>query len=297
MIVNMNFGVAGREEPRTPGQAPLAGFRTISPDYFAVMGMRMVEGRAFADTDRSGSARVVIVNQTLAQRYWPGTSPIGSRVLVERDDATVVGVVNDVRHAGPAAAPDAELYLPFLQAPARAAWVVARSDQEAGAIPAALRAVVASVDRNLPLAQVTPLTVLLGRNLAQARFITALLSGFAVVATILAIVGIYSVLSLVVRRRTREIGVRMALGASRAAVIAMVLRRSLLLAGGGVITGAALGAGLSRFLGTLLFEVRPGDPITILGMAVLIILAAIAASLAPARRASLIDPIAALRED
>lgn len=297
MIVNMNFGIEGREEPRAPGDAPIAGFRTISPAYFAVMGMRIVEGRVFTDSDGEGSARVVIVNRTLAQRYWPGASPIGKRLMVERDEATIVGVVNDVHHAGPAAPPQAELYLPYVQASPRAVWIVARSDRHGPALASSIRSAIASIDRNLPVAQVAPLTVLLGRSLAQPRFVTMLLTGFAVIATSLAVVGIYSVLSLSVRRRTREIGVRIALGATPTAVMAMVLRRSLLLAGGGIVLGAALGAGLSRFLGTLLYEIRPGDPITILGMAVLITVAAIAASLAPARRASLIDPIAALREE
>ena len=297
MIVNMNFSVEGRALPRTPGDAPLAGFRTISPAYFSVMGMQVVEGRGFTDGDREGSTPVVVVNRTLAQRYWPGTSALGKRVTVERDEATIVGVVNNVHHAGPAMAPEAEMYLPYQQASPRAAWIVARSDRHEAVLASSIRSAVRSIDRNLPLAQVTPLAILLGRNLAQPRFVTALLTGFASLATVLAIVGIYSVLSLVVRRRTREIGVRMALGATRAAVIAMVLRYSLLLAGGGVIVGAALGAGLSRFLGTLLFEIRPGDPMTMLWMALLIVAAAIAASLAPARRASLIDPMAALREE
>jgi hypothetical protein len=241
----------------------------------------------------------VVINEVLASRYWPDVSPIGRRVSLQGTEATIVGVVANVRHGGPRAPADGELYVPLLQSagPGRGAWIVARTDRNIATTAASMRSAVRHVDPNLPLAQAVPLDELLGRVLAPSRFVTAVLTGFSSLATTLALVGIYSVLSFTVSRRTRDIGVRMALGASRPSVLRLILAQSLWLVMAGVAAGAAFAAGLSRFLETLLFEVEAGDPWTIAGTGVLIMAAATLASYAPARRAARIDPLAALRED
>jgi putative ABC transport system permease protein len=297
MIVNMNFGIEGQPPPRSFADAPMAGYRTVSPAYFETMGMRIVEGRAFTDADREDSEGVAIVNETLARRYWPKTSAVGKRVIAAQRPATIVGIVNDVRHSGPASPPEAELYLPLMQSVARSAWIVVKVEPGAGRAAGSLRTIVSSVDRNLPVSDIVPLGDLFNRNIAQTRFVAALLSGFSALATVLAVVGIYSVLWFAVSRRRRDIGVRMALGANRGTVLRLVLTQSLVLVAVGVAAGSVLAAGLSRFLRTLLFDVQPGDPLTIGGTAVLTIAAALAASYPPAHRAAHVDPVAALRED
>jgi ABC-type antimicrobial peptide transport system permease subunit len=174
---------------------------------------------------------------------------------------------------------------------------VIRARRDRGGVVAGLRSLVHDVDPNLPLALVAPMSQLVDQSLAQPRFLAALLTSFSSLAAILALVGIYSVLSFSVSRRVREIGVRIALGAERRVVVRLVLSQSLRLAAGGIVAGAALAVVLSRVMRTLLFEVQPGDPMTVFGMSLLVAAASAIASYAPARRASLIDPIVALREE
>jgi putative ABC transport system permease protein len=296
MNTDMTFEIAGRAAAAGAGP-PAAWFRVVSPDYFQAIGMRLIEGRTLASTDTADAAGAVVINETLARRYWSHASPIGTRLRVGRLEGTVVGIVADTRHRGPMQPADAEMYLSSEQFASRAAFLVLRLRDESTQAAPELRAAVRRVDPSLPAANIVRMEELVGRSLAQPRFIAALLTGFSTLAAVLALVGVYSVLSFSVSRRVREIGVRMTLGAEPATVVRLVLRQSLVLTGTGIIAGACLAAVLSRWMRTMLYGVSPGDPITLTGMAVLIGLAALAASYAPARRASLVDPVVALRDE
>ncbi len=293
----LSFRIEGRPPAATPGGEPVAGTRVVSPSYVSTVGMRLLSGRDLSPLDTEHAPGAILVNETMARRYWPGTSPIGAKVQINVLDATVVGVVGDVHHRGPAATPGAEMYVPYLQFNARQAIVVLRTTGDPSRSAAALRAAMREIDPSLPLSNVTTMETLLAQSVAQPKFLAALLTGFAALAAVLALVGVYGLLSFAVSRRVRELGVRMALGAGRARVIRDVLRQSATLVGAGLVSGAALAYGLSRLLRTLLFGVSAGDPSTIVAMAVAIAGAAIVASLPPALRASRIDPVVALREE
>jgi ABC-type antimicrobial peptide transport system permease subunit len=239
----------------------------------------------------------VLVNETMARRYWGSTSPIGAKLYVNTLEATVVGVVADVHHRGPGAAPGAEMYIPFTQFAARQAVVVLRTATDPSGTAAALRATMKEVDRSLPLANVAAMDTLFAQNVAQPRFLATLLGGFALLAAVLALVGVYGLLSFYVSRRVRELGVRMALGASRSRVLTLVIRRSAVLVGLGLAAGVGAALTLTRLLETLLFGVSASDPATIVSMACAIAAAAGVASLPPALRAARIDPVEALREE
>ncbi len=297
MDTDFTFQIAGRPPPATPQDQPVGWFRVVTPGYFRSMGMPVVQGRGIAPDDGPDTPRVVVVNETLARRYWGHDSPMGSKLDLGGDSIIVVGVVADVHHRGPSTPPEAEMYFPYTQMTLRGGWIVLRTRGDPAAVVAPLRQIVRDIDHNLPLAQVAPMSQLVDGALAGPRFIAGVLAGFSGLAVALALFGIYGVLSFSVSRRVREIGVRMALGAARASVVGLVLRQSLALVGIGLVAGAGLAVVLSRVLRTLLFEVQPGDPGTVAGMAGLMAVAGLAASYAPARRASRIDPNVALRED
>lgn len=294
---DFSFSIIGHAPPASPAERPIGWFRIVTPQYFQVMGMRIVQGRAIAREDGPDAPKVVVVNETLARRHWGRESPLGARLDVNGDLITIVGIVGDVHHRGPSTPPEAEMYFPHTQLQPRGGWIVLRTRDNPATVVAPLRQAIREINPNLPLAQVAPTSRLVERALAEPRFLAAVLSGFSALAAALALVGIYSVLSFSVSRRVREIGVRMALGAERGSVVALVLRQSLVLVGAGLLAGGVLSVLLSRVLRTLLFEVKPGDPATIVGMAVLVALAGLVASYAPARRASRIDPIVALRDE
>jgi putative ABC transport system permease protein len=294
MTINMDFGIEGRPPARSPNESPIAGIRVVTSRYFATLGMRMIEGREFGDDDREGHPLVAVVNETLARRYWPGESAVGKRVRVDAGFASVVGVVADVRHRGPAAAADAELYLSLPQVPPRAVWIAARTALDAAAAGRLLREAVSRVDRNLPVAQVIALDTLLGRSLAETRFVAALLSTFSLAAATLAVIGVYGTVSFAATRRRRDLGIRMAMGASRRAVIRLVMRQTLTSVTIGIALGAAAAALLTRLLQSLLFALTPNDPVTVLASALVLAGAAVPAILLPAWKASRIDPLITL---
>jgi putative ABC transport system permease protein len=261
------------------------------------MGMPIVEGRGFRADDHAGTPMVAVVNRTLVKRYFAGASPIGTHVGINGSTATIVGLIDDVHHFGPASSPTAEMYIPYVQLAARMGWLVVHTKGDPAALAPALRQAMREVDPGLPLAAVRPITALAAASVAQPRFLAALVTLFSVVATALALTGVYGLIAFAVSRRTREIGVRMALGSSRRRVLALILGHSLLIVFAGVSVGAALGAALSHVIRSLLFGVKPGDPATVAGVAGLIVAASLAASLWPARRAALVDPVVALRDE
>ncbi len=297
MQVNFNFQIAGRLPSRTPGEDPVASFRSVGPTYFETMGMRVVEGRGLSAGDIAGAPMVVVVNRALVKRYWNGISPVGSTIGINGDQAEIVGIVADVHHAGPATPPDGEAYVPFGQLEPRGGWLVLRTAGEPAAVASSLRAAIKEIDPNLPLATVRPMTSLVENSTAQPRFLATLLLGFAGVAATLAVMGVYGLVSFSVSQRTREIGVRMALGASRGSVAKMVLGQSLQVVTFGVALGALGAVALSRVVRSMLFGIEPHDPLTLMTMALMMLLATIVASYLPARRAARVDPVTALREE
>jgi predicted permease len=297
MQINFNFQIAGRLPSRTPGEDPVASFRSVGPTYFETMGMRVEEGRGLGEADREGAPMVAVVNRALVKRYWSGVSPVGSSIGINGDQAEIVGIVADVHHTGPANPPEGEVYATFNQLAPRGGFLVLRTAGDPAAVASSLRAAIREIDPNLPLATVRPMASLVSNSTAQPRFLATLLLGFAAVAATLAVMGVYGLVSFSVGQRTREIGVRMALGASRGSVTTMVLGQSLTLVTGGVAFGALGAVALSRVMRSMLFGVEPHDPFTLVTMAMLMLVAALVASYLPAHRAARVDPVTALREE
>jgi predicted permease len=275
--------------------APAYWDRRVTPGYFPTMGLAIVRGRPLLDSDRIGG--VAVINETMALEHWPGEDPIGKRFKVAwaEDWMTVVGVVRDVMYDGPAAEVGPEVYRPFAQAPAREMSLVMRSSLSLPVLSARLREVVAGVDPTVPVSDVRTLDQFASNAVARSRFTTQLLGAFAAVALALAAIGIYGLLSYVVSRRTREIGVRMALGASRIGVLQMVLGRALILAGIGTLLGLAGALGATRLLQGLLFGVSTTDGLTFTVVPLILVAVALVAAYLPASRATRIDPTVALR--
>ena len=295
--MNLSFRIYGRPPAPGPGSEPVAAARIVSPSYLQTMGIRLIAGRGLTTLDTERAPGAVVVNETMAKRYWSGQSPIGATLQIGNLEATVVGVAGDVHHKGPAASPGAEMYIPMRQFSTRQAVLVLRTAADPARTASALRAAMKEIDPALPLANVASMDTLVAQSVSQPRFLATLLTAFAALAALLALVGVYGLLSFSVSRRVRELGVRMALGAGRPRVVRLVLAQSALLVAIGLLAGVALSALLSRLLQTLLFGVRAGDPVTVMSMAAAIAIAAMAASLPPALRAARVDPVIALRDD
>jgi predicted permease len=295
------FSPEGRAAP-DPDDGLTASMRAVSPDYFPTMEIPLVGGRDFDERDREGSVAAVIVNATMARRLWPEGDAVGQRVRMgglnsEEPWRTVVGIVGDTPQGSAAEAPTSEIFFPLAQNPfswyTSAALVVWHEPAWAGA--AAVTETVWALDGNVPVSQVMAMEQILSDQLSSQRLITLLLVLFAGTALLLAIVGVFGVISYLVTQRTQEIGIRMALGARATDVAGMVLRESMLLTGGAVVAGLLAAGLLTRFLGTLLFEVNPTDPVIFGGTALLIGAVALVAAVIPARRAMRVQPMVALR--
>ena len=286
-------------QPEEAGRPNVACFRLVTPDYFQTMRIPLKRGRPFDERDRTGSAEVVLISEGLARRFWPNEDPVG-KIITVPDMLTpamrqIVGVVGDVRHYGLAEEAPIEIYRPFYQARWPFFTLVARASLDSVQLGNTLRQAVASVDKDQPIQSVRMMEELASDSVALRRASMVLLAIFAAVALLLAAFGIYSVMSYTVARRTQEIGIRMALGAQSRDVLRLVTREAILLALAGVAFGLLGAFALTRFLGTLLYGVQPIDPVTFLGVSVLLIFVALLASYLPARRASKVDPLVALR--
>ncbi|HEX6199167.1 MAG TPA: ABC transporter permease [Thermoanaerobaculia bacterium] len=298
---DVSYGVEGRIPPE--GEEPAADYRVATPGYFDALGIPLARGRLFRPGDDAQAPLVAVVSEELARRAFPGEDPVGRRIKVggvrnaETPWRTVVGVVGGVRDNALAREPDPEIYLPLAQQPTRAMQVVARTATGGEGAAETLRRVVHGIDRAQPVSQVALLADRVHDSLAPQRFVTGLLAAFAGLALVLAAVGLYGVMAYAVGRRTREIGVRTALGARRGDVLALVLRQGAGLIVLGLALGALLAWGLARALAGLLYGVAPGDPVTFAGMAALLAVAALAATWLPARRAARLDPTEALRAE
>jgi len=296
-----SFSIEGRPAPANDFDQPVAWYRMASPGYFDTMGIRLVRGRGFTDADGADAPRIVIINEALASRYWPGEDPVGRRVRLgggpDAPPATIVGVVGDVLQRGLDAAPVVEMYIPYRQIPSRFMTLVLWTDGEPGALAGALRSAMREIDPNLPLTGLATMDDLRARAVAQPRFLMALIGAFALTALMLAAIGIYGVVSYGVTQRTSEIGIRMALGADRRQILALVVGGGFRLVLVGVALGVAGAAAVTRGMTMLLFEVTATDPWTFAATTAGLAGVAALASLVPALHATKIDPMVALREE
>jgi predicted permease len=293
------YGVAGRPALPLP-QRPLAGLAIVSDDYFRLMRIGFVEGRAFGPDDRDGAPNVCIVNESLARRLFPGESARGHVLLRGRDaeiKSEIVGVIHDVKTNGlNAPAPD-EIYYPMRQLGRPGMGVVARTAGDAAALQSVIRAAVAAVDKNQPISFFATYETTVAQSLGPQRIVASLTTIFAALAFVMSVVGLYSVLAYAVSQRTPEIGIRMALGARPEQVVGMVMRGGLQLVAVGLVLGLFAAAGAARVIQTLLFNVEPLEPLVYGAVAVVFTLVASLACLLPSLRASRIDPLVALRAD
>ena len=278
---------------------PVADYRTASPDYFSVMGIPLLRGRAFEDADREGRPLVAVVSQSAARRFWPGRDAVGEhfKINVPGPDYTIVGVVGDVHAASLEIAPQPTVYVPYRQDAFPFMTFVLKSSGAAAATANAVRAAVWSVDKEQPVGAVLTMDERLSESMVRRRYSVTLLSAFGITAVLLAAVGLYGVLAFVVSQRRREIGVRIALGATARNVVADVLGEGMRLAAFGMAAGLALALAITRLMSALLFGISPTDIATFAGAATLLSVIAVTASLVPALRASRVDPLVALRDE
>ena len=277
----------------------IAYFTMVSPDYFRVLGIPLKSGRVFSATDSADAPRVALINETLQRGYFPGQDPVGRRINTgsEREPvwSTIVGVVGDVKYNGLADAVQPAIYYPIAQNPTWGSIVIKTDLADPLSLTAAVRNEVRKIDPDLPLTNVMTMEDRLSDAVAQPRFRTTLIALFAVVALILACVGIYGVISYSVTLRTHEIGIRMALGAQTGDVLTMVIRQAIVLAVIGIALGLSASYALTSLMSKLLFGVQPTDPATFVLTAAILSITALLASYLPARRATKIDPLEALR--
>ena len=295
-IVRVPGRVAKSREDR-----PVSNYNIASPGYFSAIGTPILQGREFLETDQANSMPVVIVNNALAKKFWPGQNAIGKQIglaSLQYPLMTVVGVVADVKHISLREAVGPEMYVPLTQKPFPSMAimsVVLRTGANSSAVLGGVRNAFHSIDPDLPIAQVETLATIKSNSMAQPRFAMLLLTSFGLLAVLLACIGMYGVISYSVVQRTQEIGLRMALGAPQGAVFSMVVMQGASLAGLGILAGLATAFALTRLMSGFLFGIQPTDPITFVGVSMLLATVAVLACYLPARRATQVDPMIALR--
>ena len=303
-MIRMTFQIPGGPQSTDPASQPVAGLRLISPGFLQAMAIRLINGRDFTNQDRENTSPVVIINESMVRRYFSGANPVGRQINIA-GPREIVGVVADVRPQGLDSEPQPELYMPHRQfarmlmlgGPMAAMNVVLRTGGDPLALVPSVRARAAALDSQLPIFNISTLKQKVSNSVAQPRFYAALLGLFAGLALLLAAAGIYGVFSYNVAQCTREIGIRMALGAQRSNLLVLILRQGILLSAFGIALGLVGAWAASRFLSGLLFGIRTTDPATYLAAALLMAVIAIGATYVPARRATSIDPVVALRRE
>jgi putative ABC transport system permease protein len=287
-----------KEAPPPPGQQFGADFRDISPGYFGTMGIPLLKGRLFTDHDNADSPRVVAIDETLARQFFPNQDPLGRHLQIpdaSRPAREIVGVVGAVRDTGFDQQPQPTIYFPYLQTGDQTMSLVVRTDSQPAAILPSIKGAIWAVDKDQPIFNVKTMDEIISGVVSAQRLAFVLLGIFAFLALALAAVGIYGVTSYSVSQRTHEIGIRMALGARESDMLRLVVGHGLTLAVVGVALGAAGALVLTRFLASMLYGIRPTDPLTYLGVSLLLTAVAMVASYIPARRATKVDPMEALR--
>ncbi|MDX2042369.1 MAG: ABC transporter permease [Acidobacteriota bacterium] len=283
--------------PRTPDEKIMSNIRMVSPDFFRAMRTPLRQGRFFDERDKRGEPETVIINEALAERFWPNQDPLGKRLQQTRTKIwrTVVGVVRDAKQFQTEKEPPLSVYFPFEQSLARNLHLVVRTTSDPVAMTPTIVGALQSVDAEMPAFDVATMEQRMSDFLARRRFAMVLLAVFAAIAVLLAAVGIYGVMSYSVTQRTNEIGIRVALGASSRDVLNLILRQGMTLALIGAALGLVVAFGLTRFLSSMLFGIRATDPMTFARVALLLIAVALLACWIPARRATKVDPMIALR--
>jgi putative ABC transport system permease protein len=298
---NASFQIEGLQV--APGEAnPHGDPHMINPDYFRAMGIQLLKGRFFTDQDTSDSLPVAIIDETLAERYWPNEEPLGKRIAAFFDRRNnqpvlrqIVGVVGHVKQYGLDGKTKVQYYFPLTQRPQRQMNIVVRSTVEPTSLVGALTNAIRSVDSDQPIFNIRTMEQVVSNSVATKRFATAMLSIFSAVALVLAAVGLYGVISYSVTQRTHEIGIRMALGARSIDVVGMVMGNAAMLTGTGVVIGLAAAFALTRLIAGLLFSVGATDAMTFTAVPLLLCAVGLLASYIPARRATKVDPMIALR--
>jgi putative ABC transport system permease protein len=288
----VGYGIVGRTG--VPNQQ--ADWANVTPNYFHTMGIPLLQGRDFSDRDTTDAPLVVIISAAMARRQFPNENPLGQKIDIGQP-REIIGVVGDVRPRGLELEIQPELYVPYAQKPTSARFVsfTVRTAHAPLSLAGALEKEIRSLDKDVPVANVRTLEQIVATSIAQRRLTILLLGAFAVLAVALATVGIYGVVSYSVSQRTHEIGIRMALGAQRGDVLNIVLRHGMALAFLGILAGTAGSLALNRVLAGQLFGVTPTDPITFMAVCLLMGIVALAACYLPARRATKVDPMEALR--
>jgi len=295
------FAVTGQPEPRH-GEEPSAETHCVSPDYFRTMGIPILRGRSFGPDDVLGKPLVILIDEYLAQKFFPGRDPIGQRLNQQllpdkpRTHYTIVGIVPSVRHGEVGIAPKVpQIYWSAGQFSDLQTTLLVRTDGEPTALLPFIRAAVRSIDPQLPIFATRPMDKAVAASIGTQRVSAALIGGFSILALFLAAIGLYGVLAYSVTQRTREIGIRIALGSPRAKIFGLILRQGVIMVGLGILAGVILAWGCGPLIQHFVYRVAPHDPATITGMAALLAVIAILACWLPARRAMNVDPIAALR--
>lgn len=290
------FGVEGKANPN---EVPQAWFSMVSPNYFDVMHIAPLAGRLFTGQERFGATQVAVINETMRRRFFPGEDPIGKRLVVgflnTKLTVEIVGVVSDIKQESLSAPANAQIYLSYLQVPWFSTALLVRTEVEPSTLVAPVERALRLIDPAQSGSGIVTMEQLLTDSVAQPRFYSLLLGSFAALALVLAMVGVYGVISYSVAQRTHELGIRIALGARVRHVLLLVMGQAMML----VVLGAFIGLGtafaLTRLLTKFLFDVKPSDPMTFGAVVLLLALVALIACYVPARRATKVDPLVALR--
>ncbi len=293
------FRIEGRPSPQQIAESPVASLRVVSPGYFATMGIPVLRGRDFDPHDQRDSTKVILISQAIVSRYFPNEDPIGKRLQLDNPQKpwlTIAGVVGDVRQFGLTEEPGMTMYVPYMQETWSTMSLVVRAQSSPEPLAAAIRKQVAAIDRDQPVGRISSLEEILAGSLRERRFQLIVLGVFSDVALALALIGIYGVVSYSVFQRTNEIGIRMALGARPVDVLGRILRDGMMLAAVGIGAGLIGALVVTRAMSSLLFEVRPADPLTLAAVSATILVTTLAAIGVPAIRATRIDPVTALRD-
>jgi putative ABC transport system permease protein len=294
------FHIEGRIKSN-PSEDPSVERFSVTPEYFRVLEIPLLKGRLLSDQDRTGSLPVVVISESTATALWPGEDPLGRRVRIGDHASgpwrTVVGIAGNVRHASLAAPPTLQMYLPQSQVTDSYLVLTVRSAVAPASLVPQIRSVFQATDPAVPIYRVATMGDLVGKSVAERRFVMRVLGAFAALALLLAAVGLYGVVSYTVSQRTREVGVRLALGARRVDILRLVLQSGLMTVAAGLVLGVAAALVSMRFMRALLFDVSPADLPTIAVAVSALTVVAILAHLVPARRATAVNPVVALRQE